>query len=171
MSSLSEIRNSEGRGNELVSLYVQPDDSLSNIRGIIEQEIQSSEDFDENERIKYSVQETLRRMKEELDTIEEIPDNGLVIFGGRIDGDTELYTFTNELVSPVNKTRYLTGRQFSTGQLEDLVPIQSSDVLVLMELGKCIIASLQNNKPNVQTVIESRINSKHSKGRSITGSI
>lgn len=162
--NLSDIRNYKGRGNELVSLYVSPNNSISNVQNILDQELNSIEEYDEGTRMKYSVRDTLARIKEEISDFNSIPKNGIIIFAGRVNGDTMCYVLSDELQSAVEETKYVTGSQFSTEAAEELVPVRDSQVVVVLDTRKMMIGYNRDGIVTVVDEFESQVPSKHSKG-------
>lgn len=162
--NLSDIRDYKGRGNELVSLYVSPNNSISNVQNILDQELNSIEEYDEGTRMKYSIRDTLLRMKKEISDLNSIPKNGIIIFAGRVNGDTMCRVFSDELQSAVEETRYVTGGQFSTETAEGLVAITDPQLIVVLDTERMIIGHNKNGKVNVIDDFESGVPSKHSKG-------
>lgn len=164
MDSLSDAISAKGRGNELITIYVSPKDSVNFVQSMVEQELHSLDDYDENTRMKYSVGSTLEEMKRILEDMVDIPSNGLVIFGGRVQGNTEVLVLSEKLEKPVPETRYISGSQFSTDIAQKITSRDSEAVLVLIELGTCIIGLLGNELADIQEEVNVRIPSKHSKG-------
>lgn len=160
----SKIRDYKGRGNELITMYINSENSVSNVRGIIDQELRSLEDYDEGTRMKYSVRDTLNGMKEEISRFNDIPENGVIVFAGRVEGDTMCEVFSDELQSEVQETRYITGSQFSTETAEELVAITNPQLIVVLDTEHMIIGYSKNGKVSVIDDFESGVPSKHSKG-------
>jgi peptide chain release factor subunit 1 len=131
---------------------------------MVEQELRSLDDYDDNTRMKYSVETTLEEIKRILKEMDQIPANGLVIFGGRVQGNTKILVLSEELEKPVPETRYVSGSQFSTDMAQKITSRDSNTVLVIIELGNCVIGQLEDELTDIQEKIDVRIPSKHSKG-------
>jgi peptide chain release factor 1 len=164
MESLADIRNYEGRGNELISIYARPDDSLSTVESMIKNEMSSLDNFDENTRMKYSVRDTLNRITKEIEDIDEISENGIVIFAGRVRGNTKILVISEKLEKPVPETKYVSGSQFATQEAEKLIPQDDKVLLVALDTGNCVIGVLTNKSANIVDNFSKNISSKHSKG-------
>lgn len=164
MESLADIQNYEGRGNELISIYARPDDTLSTVETMVKNELSSLENFDENTRMKYSVRDTLKRIQAEINDMKKIPENGIVIFAGRVRGDTHILVLSEKLEKPVPKTKYVSGSQFATKDAEKLIAQDNKVLLVALDTGNCVIGVLANKSVNIIDEFSKDISSKHSKG-------
>lgn len=164
MENLAEIRNYQGRGNELISIYVRPDDTLSTVENMIKNEISALDDFDENTRMKYSVRDTLNRIRTEIEDIDEISENGIIIFAGRVRGNTRILVISEKLEKPVPETKYVSGSQFATQDAEKLISQDNKVLLVALDTGNCVIGVLSNKSAKIVDNFSKNISSKHSKG-------
>lgn len=161
---LSEIKDYKGRGNELVSLYVSPSSSISNVQAIIDQGLRSLEDYDEGTRMKYSVRDTLNCMKENISELDGIPKTGVIVFAGRVEGDTRCRVFSDEIDGKVRETTYVTGSQFSTERAERIVSVEDPQIVVVLDTGKMLLGHSKGGSVSILDEIREDIPSKHSKG-------
>lgn len=164
MRDVSDVYEAEGRGRELVSMYVSNNETLSNMVSIVENKIDGLDDFEKNERMRYSLEKTLELVKEELNEFDSVPENGIVIFSGRVDGDSESISFSDELEDPIHNTRFARGREFLTEPIKKRLSVETQYLLVVLELGKCLIGSLRGDTANLLDKVEEDVPSKHSKG-------
>lgn len=164
MRDVSDVYEAEGRGKELVSVYVAESETLSNVVSIIEDKIDGLDEFEKNQRMRYSLERTLELVKEELNQFDSVPKNGIVVFSGRVDGDSQSICFSNELEDPIYNTRFARGRKFLTEPIKSRLSVETQYLLVVLELGECLVGSLRGDSANLLDRIEEDVPSKHSKG-------
>ena len=81
--SLKALSSKEGRGTELVSLYVPPGRQISEVLAMLRDEYGTASNIKSNTTRK-NVQEAIVKVQQRLKLFKKVPDTGLVIFCGAI---------------------------------------------------------------------------------------
>lgn len=112
---IEQVSNATAGGPQLVTLAVAPDSSIEAARERIEEAHAESEYVGDDETSEPAT-EALERTRRVVDEYDELPENGLVVYAGVIDGETVDYVF-DDLASPVSATTFQRANEFDTGPL------------------------------------------------------
>lgn len=159
---ISRISQVEGRGTELVSVYIPPDKNISDVRNHLISEKNEAANI-KSKKTRNNVQSALSSLASQLSNYKETPDNGMVVFSGMIDGDKHTYIF-DDLPKPVESFEYHCGSEFLTEELEDLFLDQRKYGLIAIDLNFVKIGWLEGTRISEEWSKESMIHSKHSAG-------
>jgi len=83
---LEMLEKKEGRGTELISVYVPPGKRISEAMGDLRSEWGTAGNI-KSKTTRKNVQDALTKVMERLKLFKEVPETGLVIFAGTIAGN------------------------------------------------------------------------------------
>jgi len=147
----------------LLSLYVPPGRPISDVVGLLRQELSITENI-KLKRTRSKVQFALEAAIDRLLKIPKTPPNGLVVFAGEHDETGETIVLVFSPPEPVSVFFYRTDKYFHTEFLESM--IEESDVygLIVVERDEATIGLLKGGSIVVLDELEGYIPGKHSKG-------
>lgn len=160
---LQQVAEHRGRGTELVSLYVPPDSNVNSLVQRLSQEYAEAENI-KSKQTRKNVRKAVKRTKDILQEYRaNLPENGVAIFVGVIDGDLKTYQF-DDLPFAVPESKYKCSNEFEVDVLlENFTPDTSYGLLVI-ERGGAAVGELVGNKINVLNETESRVMGKQRQG-------
>lgn len=160
--TLDELRDFEGRGTELISLYVPPGTSLSTVREQIATEYAQAENI-KSDRTQAHVQDALNRVKSLLQRYQQTPEHGLAIFAGIVDEEMVDYVF-DSLPKAIPERNYICSDTFETGPLETVAAPSSSFGLIALDRNEATIGTLAGERITVHHEFESHVMGKSKAG-------
>jgi len=83
---IKELESKEGRGTELISLYVPPGRPISDVMNYLRQEYGTAANI-KSKTTRKNVQSALVKVMERLKLFKKVPETGLAIFCGAIAGE------------------------------------------------------------------------------------
>lgn len=158
---LDEIDGVEGKGTQLVSLYIPPDKSIQSIVNRLKREHAEAENI-KSKQTREGVQRALTMSLNELQTVPKQSDSGIAIFAG-VDVDDNEHTHT-AIGVPVNSFRYHCDSEFLTEPLR--LSARDDDVygLIVVERRAATVGRLVGNSIEHIRDLESDAKGKHSAG-------
>lgn len=159
---LDELRGHEGRGTELISLYIPPDTNLSTVQQQVDNEYAQAENI-KSDHTRDNVQDALSRVRSALQNYSRTPDNGLAAFAGVIDGEMVDYVF-DSLPRPIPERNYICSDSFETGPLESVLTPDSVYGLIVLDRNEAAIGSLIGDRIDVHRELESGVMGKTKAG-------
>ena len=104
--ALETLANKEGRGTELISLYVPPGRQISEVIAMLRQEYGTAANI-KSDTTRKNVQDAIVKVMQRLKLFKETPENGLVIFCGAIPqnggpGSERIETYVIEPPEPIH---------------------------------------------------------------------
>jgi len=165
--ALDELSSKEGRGTELISLYVPPGRQISDVMNNLRQEYGTASNIKSSTTRKH-VLDAIVRVTQRLKLFKEPPPKGLVIFCGAIPRGPpgsevmEMYT----LVPPniISTYLYRCDNRFHTEILEDMLHAEDSYGIILIDTSGATFAVLRGKRLDVVRQITSGIPGKHRAG-------
>jgi len=154
-----------GSGTELVSVYLPPDGSLSSMRSRIKNEYSQAQNI-KSKTTRNNVQDALSSIETTLQSYETVPENGLVIFSGVVnnDSDEKITTVFDSLPQPIQTQLYHCDDSFFIEPLETLGLDEKIYAILLIDRNNAAIGKMKNG--NVETVVtfNSLVPGKQKKG-------
>lgn len=141
---LDEIRDLQGRGTELISLYVPPDSNIQSERDRIRQEYSEAGNI-KSKQTRTNVQDALSRTEDILTRYQQTPEDGLAVFVGRVDGDMREYVF-DRLPGQLVEKRYQCDDHFNTDQLDQLLTPDEQFGLIVVTRNDSAIGLLAGDR-------------------------
>lgn len=154
-----------GTGTELITVYLPADRSLHSVRAALRNEAQDAQNI-KSKRTRKRVQQALTLLDSELTTINAIPENGLVLFAGVVetDTDTEEILHTTEPATPIDTYRYHCDSSFLVDPLETLQDDRPILGLLLVDVGEAHIGVLHGTTVVHLESLSSYVPPKHRQG-------
>lgn len=146
---LNRLAEKEGRGTELVSLYVPPDKQISDVMNMLRQEYGTASNI-KSTTTRKNVQDAIVKVQQRLRLFKKIPENGLVIFSGSIpqNGPGSEKNETYVLAPPELITVYLyrCDSRFHTEHLEEFLREKETYGIFLLDASEATFATLRGRR-------------------------
>jgi peptide chain release factor subunit 1 len=155
---VEEIRDLEGQGTELVTLFIPPDDNLQSWVGRLSSEYSEAGNI-KSKRTRTNVQSALKKAKNLLQQYKQTPENGLVVFTGQVDDDFISLVF-DDLPHPISESNYICDDHFHTEPVESLVTPDEAYGLIVVTRDKATIGLLVGDRIETVREIESLVMGK-----------
>lgn len=164
---LKTLATKEGRGTELVSLYVPRGRPLSEVINNLRQEYSTASNI-KSDRTRKNVQSALERVMQRLKLFKTTPPNGLVIFCGAIPqngpGSEKMETYVIIPPEPIDISYYGCGSKFYVEPLLDMLREKDTYGIILIDASGATFATLTGTRLQVLKDITSGIPGKHRAG-------
>lgn len=158
-----QLKETEGTGTGLISLYIPAGKNIRTVRQRMLQEVDEAESI-KSDSNKKNVKRALERVNQLLKQYQETPENGLALFVGSIDGDTVSYVF-DDFEAPLNHSDYTCDSTFNIEPIEHLFTSGDEEIgLILIERGEAAIGELRNGAIKLHAETQSNIMSQHRAG-------
>ncbi len=165
--AVETLASKEGRGTELVSLYVPPGRQVSEVLSMLRQEWGTAANI-KSDTTRRNVQDAITRVSQRLKLFKEVPKNGLVIFSGAIPqngpGSERMETYVLAPPEPIGIYLYRCDARFHTEHLEDLLKEKESYGILVVDTSAATFATLTGRRLQIVREITSGIPGKHRAG-------
>ena len=164
---IEELKKKEGRGTELVTVYIPAGRPIAEVLDTLNQEYATASNI-KDRTTRHHVLDALAAIINRLKLFRETPPNGLIVFAGYVAGDIpgreklEIY-----LLEPPQKLKvwlYRCDSRFHTEILEDMVKARDVYGLIVVERGEAAIGILRGKSLEVVDELTSGIPGKHRAG-------
>ncbi|MGB9713801.1 MAG: peptide chain release factor aRF-1 [Candidatus Bathyarchaeales archaeon] len=160
---LSTLANKEGRGTELISLYVPPGKQISEVMNMLREEYGTASNI-KSTTTRKSVQDAIVKVQQRLKLFKETPENGLVIFCGAIPqngaGSEKIETYVIIPPEPINIYLYRCDSRFHTEHLQELLREKETYGILLIDAAAATLATLQGRRLEIVREITSGVPGK-----------
>jgi peptide chain release factor subunit 1 len=163
---LEEIEAAEGRGTELVSLYIPPGRQVSDVTNYLRNELSQSSNI-KSKSTRKNVSAAIESILVRLKSFRRVPENGLVFFVGhrQVGADqTEMVSHVVEPPEPVPTFLYRCDSRFYTEPLREMLREKDLYGLVVIDRSEATLGLLRGKRIEVIKNVQSLVPSKHSKG-------
>jgi len=165
---IEELREHEGSGTQLVTIYIPPDKQISDVVAHVTQEHSEASNI-KSKQTRTNVQDALSSIKSRLRYYDTFPpDNGLVIFSGAIDsggGQTDMLTRVLESPpQPIQSFRYHCDSEFLTEPLEGMLADKGLYGLIVLDRREANVGWLQGKRVEPVKSASSLVPGKQRKG-------
>ena len=164
---LDALASKEGRGTELVSLYVPPGRQISEVVQMLKEEWGTASNIKSNTTRK-NVQDAIIRAVQRVKLFKRVPDNGLVVFCGAIPqngpGSERMETYVEIPPEPINIYLYRCDSRFHIEHLMDLLKEKERFGILLVDTSGATFATLKGRRLDIVQEITSGIPGKHRAG-------
>ena len=161
--TLNSLASKEGRGTELVSLYVPPGKQISDVLTTLRDEYGTASNIKSNVTRK-NVLDAIVRVQQRLKLFKEPPPTGLVIFCGSIPqngaGSERLETFVIIPPEPIKINLYRCDARFHTEHLQELLREKETYGIILVDASDATIATLQGKRLEIVRQLHSGVPGK-----------
>ncbi len=161
--TLEKLGEKEGRGTELVSLYVPPGKHISEVSTTLRQEYGTAANI-KSDTTRNNVQDAITKVMQRLKLFKTVPENGLVIFSGAIPqngpGSERNETYVLAPPEPISINLYRCDSQFHTKYLEEMLIEKDVYGILLADSSEATFALLQGRTLDIVKEITSGIPGK-----------
>ncbi len=164
---LKELKKKEGKGTELISLYIPSERQMSDILNVLKNEYSQAGNIKDRS-TRHNVQEALTSIIQRLKLFNKAPPNGLVVFAGYVDkgipGAEEFEIHLIEPPYPINVYLYRCDSRFHTEILEETIKVGKKYGLLVLDREEASFAMVYGNNIEILETITSGIPGKHRAG-------
>jgi len=164
---IAELESKEGRGTELISLYVPPKRAISDVMRDLREEASTASNI-KSKTTRKNVMDAIESILQRLKLFKEPPNNGLVIFCGAIPhgapGSEKMEIYVLEPPLPINIYLYRCDSKFVLEPLKKLVEEKDVYALIVMDRAEATFALLRGRNVDILNTITSGIPGKHHAG-------
>ena len=165
--ALESLSSKEGRGTELISLYVPSDRQISDVMNNLRQEYGTASNIKSTTTRKH-VQDAVVKVIQRLKLFRQPPRNGLVIFCGAIPrgspGSEVMEIYTLVPLEPIVTYLYRCDSRFHTEILKEMMQEEDSYGILLVDTSGATFGVLKGKRLDVVREITSGIPGKHRAG-------
>jgi len=167
--AVETLAKKEGRGTELVSLYVPHGRQISEVIAMLKQEYGTASNI-KSDTTRKNVQDAITKVSQRLKLFKEVPENGLVMFCGAIPqnglGSEKIETYVLTPPEPINIYLYRCDARFHTEHLQELLKEKETYGILVLDGNAATYALLQGRHLEIVKEITSGIPGKHRAGGS-----
>jgi peptide chain release factor subunit 1 len=165
--AISELSSKEGRGTELVSLYIPPKKPIHEVIAYLRNEWGTAGNI-KSDTTRNHVQDALTKTMQRLKLYRETPETGLVIFSGALptNGPGSEVIRLNEIIPPkaVTTFLYMCDDHFHVEYLRDMLKPEKVYGILALDSNDVGIGILSGDRIDVEDVMTSGISGKTRKG-------
>ena len=147
--TLNTLASKEGRGTELVSLYVPPGRQISDVMNMLRQEYGTASNI-KSTTTRKNVQDAIVKVQQRLKLFKEVPEKGLVIFCGAIPqngaGSERIETYVITPPEPISIYLYRYDSRFHTEHLQEMLREKETYGILLIDASAATYATLQGRR-------------------------
>ena len=165
---IEELKDYEGSGTQLVTIYIPSDKQVSDVVAHVTQEHSEASNI-KSKQTRTNVQDALTSIKDRLRYYDTFPpDNGMVIFSGAVDsggGRTDMVTEVLESPpQPIESFRYHCDSAFLTEPLEEMLGDKGLYGLIVLDRREANVGWLKGKRVEPVKSAESLVPGKQRKG-------
>lgn len=165
--TLEMLASKEGRGTELISLFVPPDRRIHEVMTNLREEYGTASNI-KSRVTRKNVQEAIEKVQQRLKLFKTPPPNGLVIFCGAIPygapGNEKMEIYTLEPPEKINVYFYRCDSRFHLEPLFDMMREKDTYGVLVIDSNEAILATLRGQQMSVLKEFTSGIPGKHRAG-------
>ncbi len=143
------LASKEGRGTELISLYVPPGRQISDVVNMLRQEYGTASNI-KSTTTRKNVQDAIVKVQQRLKLFKEPPENGLVIFCGAVPqngaGSEKIETYVIVPPEPISIYLYRCDSRFHTEHLQELLREKETYGILLIDASAVTFAKLEGRR-------------------------
>ncbi|MEM0314436.1 MAG: peptide chain release factor aRF-1 [Candidatus Bathyarchaeia archaeon] len=160
---LNTLASKEGRGTELISLYVPPGKQISEVVAMLRDEYGTASNI-KSTTTRKNVQDAIVRVQQRLKLFKEAPETGLVIFCGAIPqnsaGSEKIETYVIVPPEPINIYLYRCDSRFHTEHLQELLKEKEAYGILLVDSAQATLAILEGRRLEIVGEVTSGVPGK-----------
>ena len=147
--TLDTLASKEGRGTELVSLYVPLGRQISDVMNMLRQEYGTASNI-KSTTTRKNVQDAIVKAQQRLKLFKKVPENGLVIFCGAIPqngaGSERIETYVVIPLEPISIYLYRCDSRFHTEHLQEMLRAKETYGILLIDASAATFATLHGRR-------------------------
>ncbi|WP_436345504.1 Vms1/Ankzf1 family peptidyl-tRNA hydrolase [Natronorubrum sp. FCH18a] len=159
---LDRLSSASADRDILVTLAVPPEQSIGEARQPVETDYAEASQLDEQSFPK-PLTDALETVRSELNDYDEVPEHGLAIYAGSVDGDLLTSVF-DDLPVAIDDSVYRHANEFDLTPLEDVTEPESTHGLLVVERGGGALGLLDDEGVQTIDTFESEVPGKSSAG-------
>jgi peptide chain release factor subunit 1 len=160
---LEVLEGKEGRGTELISVYIPPGKQISDVMSDLRNEWGTAGNI-KSKTTKKNVQDALTKVMEQLKLFKEIPDTGLALFAGTVASEQlgvgDMETFVIVPPEPVGIYYYRCEQRFMLEPLFELLRSEDSYGILVLDSKEATFALLKGKRADIIKDITSGVPGK-----------
>jgi len=164
---LDTLARKEGRGTELISLYVPPGRQISEVIAMLKQEYGTATNI-KSDTTRKNVQDAIVKVMQRLKLFNKVPEKGLVIFCGAIPqngpGSERIETYVVAPPEPIQVYLYRCDAKFHIEHLQDFLRERETYGIMVIDSSASTFATLQGRRLETAKEITSGVPGKHRAG-------
>jgi len=157
------LAGKEGRGTELVSLYVPPGKQISDVINTLRDEYGTASNI-KSTTTRKNVMDAIVRVQQRLKLFKEPPEKGLVIFCGAIPqngaGSERIETYVIIPPEPIHIYLYRCDARFHTEYLQEMLREKETYGILLIDSSGATLATLQGRRLEIVREMSSGVPGK-----------
>ena len=161
--TLNTLASKEGRGTELVSLYVPPGKQISDVLNTLRDEYGTASNI-KSTTTRKNVMDAIVKVQQRLKLFKEPPENGLVIFCGAIPqngaGSERIETYVITPPEPIHIYLYRCDARFHTEYLQEMLREKETYGILLIDASAATLATLQGRRLEIVRELTSGVPGK-----------
>lgn len=161
------LDSKEGRGTELISLYVPPGRRIHEVMANLREEYGTASNI-KSRTTRKNVMEAIERVQQRLKLFREPPKNGLVIFCGAIPhggpGTEKMETYVLEPPEPINVYFYRCDAKFHIEPLVEMATERDAFGVIVIDSTEAVVGMVRGQRMEVLREFTSGIPGKHRAG-------
>jgi len=165
--TLDLLASKEGRGTELITLYVPPDRQIHEVMGQLREEGGTATNI-KSRTTRKNVLDAIEKTMQRLRLFKRPPPNGLAIFCGAIPqngpGTERMETYVLEPPEPIRVYLYRCDNRFHMEPLLEILQEKNTFGIVLIDGNDAVIATLKGRRVTIVKKMTSGIPGKHRAG-------
>ena len=165
--ALDTLARKEGRGTELISLYVPPGRQVSEVIAMLKQEYGTAANI-KSDTTRKNVQDAIVKVMQRLKLFKRVPEKGLVIFCGAIPqngaGSERIETYVITPPGPIQVYLYRCDSKFHIEHLQDFLREKETYGIIVIDSSATTFATLRGRRLETVKEITSGVPGKHRAG-------
>jgi len=165
--NLERLASREGRGTELVSLYVPPGRQISEAVAMLNNEYGTASNI-KSTTTRKNVQDAIVKVTQRLKLFKKVPENGLVIFCGAIPqngpGSEKIETYVISPPEPIQVYLYRCDAKFHTEHLQEFLKEKETYGIIVLDASGATYATLRGKRLDTVKQITSGVPGKFRAG-------
>ncbi|OGD45077.1 peptide chain release factor 1 [Candidatus Bathyarchaeota archaeon RBG_13_46_16b] len=161
--TLNTLATKEGRGTELVSVYVPPGKQISDVLNTLRDEYGTASNI-KSTTTRKNVMDAIVKVQQRLKLFKEPPENGLVIFCGAIPqngpGSERIETYVVSPPEPIHIYLYRCDARFHTEYLQEMLREKETYGILLIDTSGATLATLQGRRLDIALELTSGVPGK-----------
>jgi peptide chain release factor subunit 1 len=164
---LERLGSKEGRGTELVSLYVPPGRQISEAVAMLNNEYGTASNI-KSTTTRKNVQDAIVKVTQRLKLFKQVPENGLVIFCGAIPqngpGSEKIETYVIVPPEPIQVYLYRCDAKFHIEYLQEFLKEKETYGIIVLDASGATYATLRGKRLDIVEKITSGVPGKFRAG-------
>jgi peptide chain release factor subunit 1 len=165
--NLERLAAREGRGTELVSLYVPHDRQVSDVVAMLNNEYGTASNIKSNTTRK-NVQDAITKVTQRMKMFKKVPKNGLVLFCGAIPqngpGSEKIELYIISPPEPIQIYLYRCDARFHTEHLAEFLKEKETFGIIVLDASNAVFATVRGKSLEIVKQITSGIPGKFRAG-------